>query len=254
MPALASRRRRPELMDQPDLEVGRHRRALDGLARLNAWSGSAALVWRPLRRLAWELGRDGLGEPTARPLRVLDVACGSGDVTVALWGRARRAGVRLRLTALDGSPVALERAAERCRHAGAEVELVHGDALDPAAGGADRTWDAVVCSTFLHHLDEDEAVAFLRTWGERARRLLVVNDLERSRAGWALAVAACRLLTTSDVVHVDGPRSVEGAFTRAEVAALARRAGLGAEQDSPLDVRVDRRFPFRWLLTARRRA
>jgi hypothetical protein len=54
-----------------------------------------------------------------------------------------------------------------------------------------------------------------------------------------------RVLTTSHVVHVDGPRSVEGAFTRAEALALAERAGLNG-------ARVSRRWPFRWLLTWRR--
>ncbi len=265
---LSARRRQAEIMDRPDLEVERHRQALDGLARLNAWSSSARIVWRPLRRLAWELGRDALGEPTARPLRVLDVACGSGDVTLDLWRRARRAEVKLRLFGLDQSPVALERARERARGMGADVEFLEGDALDETtrthAGG---DWDAIVCSTFLHHLDEDEAVALLRGLGDRARRMLLVNDLERSRAGWALAVAACRALTSSDVVHVDGPRSVEGAFTRDEVRALAERAGLvttdkgalgGGRVHTPVtgvaEVRVEARFPFRWLLTVRKRA
>ena len=54
---------------------------------------------------------------------------------------------------------------------------------------------------------------------------MLVNDLERSGLGLALAHVAVRLLTTSDVVHVDGPRSVESAFTMEE--ARAWRSGPG---------------------------
>ena len=48
-------------------------------------------------------------------------------------------------------------------------------------------------------------------------------------------------LLLNDICRKDGERSVEGAFTRGEAAALAERAGLaGAE--------VTTRLPFRFLL------
>ena len=64
-------------------------------------------------------------------------------------------------------------------------------------------------------------------------------------AGWLLAHVGTRLLSRSWVVHTDGPRSVAGAFTVAELRELAAEAGLvGAE--------VAWRWPFRMLLTWRR--
>jgi len=50
-----------------------------------------------------------------------------------------------------------------------------------------------------------------------------------------------RCISHSDVVHVDGPRSVEGAFTPEEVQALAEAAGLHG-------CRVTPKWPFRFLL------
>ena len=58
-----------------------------------------------------------------------------------------------------------------------------------------------------------------------ARRLVLVSDLVRSRAGYALAAAVPRLLTRSRVVHVDAVRSVEAAFTPEEFRLLAAEAG-----------------------------
>src|SRR5204862_714569 len=91
-------------------------------------------------------------------------------------------------------------------------------------------YDAVICSLFLHHLDEPEAVTLLRKAADAADRAVLINDLRRSTLGLWLAQAGSRLLTTSRVVHVDGPRSVRAAFTLAEAAALARQAGLRSEE------------------------
>jgi hypothetical protein len=71
---------------------------------------------------------------------------------------------------------------------------------------------------------------------------VLVNDLSRSRTGLFLALVGTRLLSTSDVVRVDGPLSVKAAFTPAEARALAERAGLRG-------AKVMRRWPCRWLLT-----
>ena len=70
---LSQRDRQAEVMDQPGLDPGRHAHALAGLARLNAWSRSSAIVWSAIRPLAIE--------QASRPLRVLDIASGAVLVT-----------------------------------------------------------------------------------------------------------------------------------------------------------------------------
>ena len=230
MLSLRRRQRLPEIMDQPDLRPARHVGALRGLARVNFWSGSAGILWPPLAELARRLGR---------PIRVLDVGSGGGDVPLRLWRRARRAGLDLRIDGCDLSPVAVEHARARAAADGADVQFFLGDVLrGPALTG----YDAVMCSLFLHHLGEEEAVGFLRWAAATAAHQVLVNDLERSGLGLALAHVAVRLLTTSDVVHVDGPRSVESAFTMDEARGLAERAGLRGAV-------VRWRWPFRYLLT-----
>src|SRR5437879_6346436 len=107
---VTQRRRRPEVMDQPGLDAGRHVQALRGLERINRWSGSARILWPPLRAAA---------RATGRPLRVLDVATGAGDLPVRLWQRARRAGLALEIDGCDVSPRAVAYAAGRAGEAGA---------------------------------------------------------------------------------------------------------------------------------------
>ena len=229
MPGLGQRCRLPEIMDQPDLAPARHIGALRGLARVNLWSGSAGILWRPLADLARRLGR---------PIRVLDAASGGGDVPLRLWQRARAAGLDIHVDGCDLSPVAVEYAQGKATKVGANVRYFVQNVLQgPVLTG----YDAVTCSLFLHHLDDEQAVAYLRWAGATAGHQVLVNDLIRSGIGFALAHVAGRILTTSNVVHVDGPRSVQSAFTMKEAGALAEKAGLQGAT-------VGWRWPFRYLL------
>jgi 2-polyprenyl-3-methyl-5-hydroxy-6-metoxy-1,4-benzoquinol methylase len=230
--SLRQRRRQPEIMDQPGLSPRRHAAALRGLARLNLF-GSAGVLWPPLAKMA--------GRNPGRPLRVLDVATGGGDVPLGLWRRARREGIPLRIDGCDLSRFAVEQAAAAAAKAGADMRFFVHDAL---RGGPLPGYDAAISSTFLHHLNEDEAVTFLRMMSATGR-LVLINDLERSVANYVMVFVASRLLTASPVVHVDALLSVEAAFTPAEALALAERAGLQGAA-------VARRWPCRFLLSRER--
>jgi hypothetical protein len=108
-----------------------------------------------------------------------------------------------------------------------------------------RDYDVIMCTLFLHHLEQREAERMLRRMAEAARRGVLVDDLVRGRTGYFLAWAGARLLTRSTIVHVDGPLSVRSAFTVSEARALAERAGLqGAE--------FRRHWPQRFLLSWRK--
>jgi SAM-dependent methyltransferase len=230
-PRLGLRNRQPEIMDQPNLDAGLHFRALRGLERINSLSGSAGILWTGLSARLAEFG--------GREIRLLDVATGAGDLPIRLWHKAQRAGVPVKIDACDVSPAALTFARERARRVNAPVQFFECDAL---AGPLPAGYDVLTSSLFLHHLDEATALVFLRRLAEAAERLVLVNDLVRGLRGFVLAYVGARLLTTSPVVHVDAPRSVEAAFTIEEARDLARRAGLQGAV-------VTRRWPCRYLLS-----
>ncbi len=227
------RRREPEVMDQPNLHPDLHQAALRGLQRINWISRSSSILWFPIRKLAREL--------PGTPLRLLDLATGGGDIPVALWRRAQRAGLKLHVTGCDRSEQALEFARETARRHQAEVDFFVHDAL---AQSLPDDYDIVVCSLFLHHFDPPEAITILRNMSA-AKRLLLVNDLRRGIECWSLAWVGARLLTRSPVVHTDGPLSVAAAYTCDEARELAKKAGL-------VGATVRRRWPCRWLLKWRR--
>ena len=142
----------------------------------------------------------------------------------------------------DLSLDALEYARKRAEEKGAQVHFFPLDVLrNPLPSG----YDVIVSSLFLHHLDEEQAHALLQCMAQAAGRMVLINDLRRGFTGFALAYLGTRLLSSSDIVHIDGPRSVEAAFTIKELRQIAIRAGLAGAT-------VARRWPCRMLLSWRR--
>jgi 2-polyprenyl-3-methyl-5-hydroxy-6-metoxy-1,4-benzoquinol methylase len=234
MGLLKQRCRVAEIMDQPGLDPRLHAHALSALARINFLSRSSAILFRPLIALQKRLRTD--------RLRILDVASGAGDVPIRLWKRAARAGLDWRIAGCDLSLVAIEHARAQAL---AEDVPVHFFVRDALSGPLPGPYDAVVCSLFLHHLDEDQAKTLLKVMANLqggGPSLVLVNDLNRSLHELFLVYLATRLVTTSGVVHTDGPRSVRAAFTRSEALALAKQAGLHGAI-------VKRRWPCRWLMS-----
>ena len=166
-------------------------------------------------------------------------------MVVGLATRAARDSVPVEVCGCDISPVAIEYARALAAQSGVRhVQFIQQDAAgEPLPTG----FDVVLCSLFLHHLEDDEAERMLRRMKDAARALVLVSDLRRTDLGCAFAWVGCRLLSRSRVFHVDGTRSVEAAFTTEEVRAMAVRAGLAG-------ARVTERWPQRWLLTWHRSA
>ena len=219
----------PEAMDDPSLERKWHAQALTGLARINYFSRSGQTLWSAIRTLSKKPGKNFF--------RVLDIATGAGDVPIFLWKKARSEGLRLEIDACDKSPQALAHAQTLAKNIS-----VRFFALDIDRESIPSGYDIIACSLFLHHLKNKEAVDFLKRIGQAAERLIVINDLERSVAGLALAYTAPRLLTASSIVHEDSVKSVRAAFTRQEALRMAEEAGLAGAKIRPV-------WPARFLLT-----
>jgi ubiquinone/menaquinone biosynthesis C-methylase UbiE len=128
------------------------------------WLGTGLFASRS--RPGWDEEREELlrvvGELS--PGRVLDVACGTGFLTVALAGE---------VTALDQSPQMVEITRSRVPRA----RVVQGEAIPlPFDDGA---FDRVFTSHFYGHLQPDERAAFLDEAFRVAGELVVVDSALR---------------------------------------------------------------------------
>ena len=231
------RRRSDELenIDRGTFTPEEYEGCLVELRRVNRWLGDA----RALRRSLFPaIEKDRLEEFT-----VLDVGAGSGELLreTARW--ARGAGRRARLVGLELNERSARSIAEESR-AYAEIGAVRGDALRlPFATDA---FDYVMCSLFTHHFRDESVVRVLEEMARVARRRIFVIDLHRHPVAYFFYTTAGRLLLHNRLIREDGALSILRSFRSEELRRLAERARLAG-------TRVERRFPYRLVLSGSKR-
>jgi 2-polyprenyl-3-methyl-5-hydroxy-6-metoxy-1,4-benzoquinol methylase len=215
-----------ELMDQPDVSLTALFRTYDGFARLNPvlarWGSVYDTHLVPLMRR----------EPQ-KQYTLLDIGCGGGDLLRSLKAWAESDGFKLSVLGIDPDP-----------RAEAYVVLVDKQShihyrcctLETLVQEQAR-FDFVISNHLLHHLKDAELQNLLEQATEVCRGLVVMNDIERS--DWAfLAFSFSWLFFWRTFIPVDGARSIRRSFTKEEL-----------QQRVSAPWKVQRRFPFRLLLT-----
>ncbi len=221
-----------EHLDKGDYTPEEYEGCLRELRRVNRWLGDS----RALRRSVLP----DLARAAPPEFSLLDVGAGSGELLreVAQW--ARRTGRRARLVGLELNARAASGLAEESRDFW-EIESVRGDALRlPFDDGA---FDYVMCSLFTHHFRDDACADVLGEMARVARRRVYCIDLHRHPVAYYFYTTAGRLFLHNRLVREDGALSILRGFRPRELSRLAERAGLS-------DVRVERRFPYRLVLSA----
>lgn len=218
---LRRREHAEELLDAPRHDMAELEQSLGHVASVNRWLGGVSAITHYIKPLL----------SARRPIRILDVATGSADIPlqIAKWARMHQHVVEI--IATDVHPQMLALARKRCA-AYPEIAVERADALDLPYDA--HTFDVALLSLALHHFESEDQFRVLREMSRVAGRVLV-NDLER---GWLNYFGALILSATywrgNRLTRHDGPLSVLRSFTRSELQAIGRAAGLGD--------RVDRHF------------
>lgn len=214
---LPPRSRHQELLDAEDIPAPDLCANLQDLRWLNRWLGSHWIVQAAVQRL-WQQA----GAPPQ--WRILDVGTGAGDIPVMLLRWGRRQGIQVDIVALDNHHGVLE-----CRHAVKQdvpaLTFVQADGLCLPFHA--QSFDIVVCSTMLHHLEWQQGIGLLRGMASVARHGIVVNDLVRGRLHYYAACLFLPLVTRNRLTRHDGPLSVLRAYSVDEIRTMAHLAGLG---------------------------
>ncbi len=213
---LACRFDAEELLDLPEHDPAELAANLRDIRRVNRLAGGSATTLRYLPGLVARV-------PCDRPLEILDLATGSGDIPRDLVAWAARHDRPLRLTVSDLSPQILA-AARRTLADSPEVTFTVCDARQVAL--PDRAFDVVLCSLALHHFAPPDAVRVLREMDRLCRTGFIVNDIRRGAVGYIAAWTASRLATRNRLTRHDMPLSVRRAYTPDELRALLQEAGI----------------------------
>jgi 2-polyprenyl-3-methyl-5-hydroxy-6-metoxy-1,4-benzoquinol methylase len=208
-------------MDDPLLDAREHQRALAGLRRVNRLCSTGRHIANAIRKCSNELPH--------RPIEILDLGCGSGDVAVDVL-RHLEPNISSNITGWDMSSLAVADADQQWkRHRlhkslGPKLHFEQQNIFE--LGPNQKTFDVIYCCLFLHHFDDEIAVKVLQAMKSLSKHFVIVDDLRRTSLGWWLAKLGCHLLSRSPVVHFDGPQSVRAAFSIDEAFQISRRAGL----------------------------
>lgn len=214
------RQRLAELMDDPAVDPAQLRRALAALRWVNRHLGGTAALLNHLQRWSRRWPRD-------HTIALLDIGTASADLPLAACAWARRAGFRLRVTAIDLHARTLELARHHIARApdlARDIDLVQADARALTHRFAPESFDYAHAGLFLHHLSDLEVMTVLRMMDRLVRRGLIWNDLMRTPV--ARVVVHLATIGAPRIVQHDARASVAAAFTRNEALDLCRRAGV----------------------------
>jgi ubiquinone/menaquinone biosynthesis C-methylase UbiE len=228
---LPARSQQPEWLDADDIPAQDLQRNLDDLRWLNRYLGSHWLLCTALQRVWRQMG-------SPRHLRVLDVGTGAGDIPAVMTRWGERRGVSIAVVAVDSHRGVLQYI-RSVRALPPSITCLQADGL--CLPFRARTFDVVLCSTMLHHLDCQQGVALLQSMAAVARYGVVVTDLVRSRLSYYAARLILALMACHEVTRHDGPLSVLRAYSVGEVREMARLAGL-------TPVRVSTALGYRFVL------
>ena len=199
-----------EMMDRPQPVSLELERDLQRLRQLNRWFGSYRLVLKIMRR--WI--------KPGTPLRMIDLATGSGDIARLLVDFARKIGAHIEVDAVDRQSATLQ-IARKLSAAYPEISFHEADILEWDCKG----YDIALCSLVLHHFSDDDAAKILQRCRALSKRFVLVSDLRRGfllRAGVHVLTA---LIFREPMTRFDARLSAQRAFSFSEMRQLAIRVG-----------------------------
>lgn len=228
----------PEHLDERDFPASEKVKIVAALHRLNQVTQAYARFTRALRphieRVAARHGR---------PARVLELASGSGEFTLALARAARRARLPVEVTGSDYVPEYVERARARARAQGLDVRFEVLDAFDMSAC-APGAWDVVFIGQSAHHFTAGQLAKMIAQSRRIATAAFVAVDGRRSLKLLLFVPMSAALTLEPSLVH-DGVITARKLFSESELAEVAALAAPDAR------VRVEHRRPGYSVLTAR---
>ena len=223
-----------EHLDKGDYSSKEYEGCIVELQRVNRWLGDAKALKDSLLP---EIERLNL-----RGFSVIDVGAGSGELlrVVAKWARDSKRNARL--TGVELNARSAKAITDESR-AFAAINAVRADAFKLPF--ADNTFDYAICSLFTHHFKDEGVVKLLRELSRLATRRVFVIDLHRHPVAYYFFTTIGRLFLHNRLIREDGALSIKRSFKPDEFTELARAAGLE-------EIHVERHFPYRLVLSARK--
>lgn len=214
---LEKRDLQPEVMDQPSISNDDLNFALSDLAKVHKLSFTAQQIWKQVKQ--WCI------KNKVKEVRILDIACGGGDILIKLCELAQRDNIKIIGLGADINQKSCDRANSLALSKNLH-QTVQFKVQDIFLKETYDNYDIAICSLFLHHLKTEDIICLLKQIVASEVKLFICNDLKRSVLGYYMALIGTRLFTTSPIVHIDSLISVKAALSIKEISSYCMQAGM----------------------------
>lgn len=207
----SKRKMETEQMDDFTVQGDLLTETLDQLARINKYLGGNQITMNGLKKIL-------KGHPTDKPLTIVDMGCGNGDLLRCIAEYGKKVGYDFRLIGIDANAHTVAYA----RKLSGKYKELSFQQLDVFSEEFQKLeYDLVLATLFLHHFSEEEIVTLLQSVMKTATVGMVVNDLHRN----ALAYFLFRLLglfIRNPMTREDGLISIRKAFKREDLENMSK--------------------------------
>jgi 2-polyprenyl-3-methyl-5-hydroxy-6-metoxy-1,4-benzoquinol methylase len=220
-----------EIMDDFSIDGPLLNDALDKLATINKLLGGNVVTLNGLKILL-------KNKPKHKPITIIDLGCGGGDILRAIAQYGKKEGYNLHLIGADANKNATDYAATLSTNY-ENISFVHVDVFSEEFKA--MRYDIVITTLFLHHFKEVPLLQLLEHLVKTAKMGVVVNDLHRHR----LAYYLFKLITMpvkNKMIIEDGLTSVLRGFKRKELVDLSKQLNISHE------LKWKWAFRYQWIL------
>lgn len=222
-----------EIMDDMTMEGRELRRTLDLLSSINHWLGGNSLTL------------DGVGEilkghDKDKPVRIVDLGCGNGDMLRHLQKYGEEMGYRFELLGVDANPASIAYA-EELSSAVPNVSFKSINIFSKEFEALE--YDIAVATLFMHHFSDAEITKLVSEIKQKSTIGVLINDLHRSEMAYAL-FWVISLFFGNRVARNDGLVSIRKAFRREDLEKYAQQI----KGKSTINWRWA--FRYQWIITA----
>lgn len=207
----------PEYLDDAELDPRRRVAIVQSLHRFN--------------RLAWAYRRFfsvlkpyllNIGQRQGRPPRILELACGSGEFSLAMARLAESSGLSVHVTGSDYFNEHVEACRQKARDRRQDVDFIELNAFD-MQGIPAKSFDLIFIAQSLHHFSPGQVAMMMNQSMQIAESGFVGIDGYRSLALFGIVPLVGALMAAPDFVH-DSVISLRKFYTQSELELIARMA------------------------------
>lgn len=201
-----------ELMDDFSVQGDLLKESLDQLAKINKWLGGNLVTIKGLKKIL-------KNQPKKKPITILDLGCGNGDMLREVSKFGKKNGYEFCLIGIDANQHTIHYAEQLSKDFN-EITYLQQDVFSEDFHKI--KYDIVLATLFLHHFSEDDIIKLLKNILKNTSIGIVVNDLNRNALAYYLFSGLC-LFIKNPMTKEDGLISILKAFKKEDLKRMSTK-------------------------------